>query len=149
MSQSPDISFVNGSETTGKKRKINNNTSVPIDMSAQPESPSQGSSSHAPKRGARACTNCRRGKNRCEGEVRFSHLGYDRDPFCSLRPASPFSGPARHLQPPCKRCQQSGTPCIFEKPEKKNIQGLSNGGLESVQTYLSCQVVLLTLMSWS
>lgn len=68
-------------------------------------------------------------------------LGYDRDPFCSLRPASPCSGPARHLQPPCKRCQQSGTPCIFEKPEKKNVQGLSNGGLESVQTYLSCQVV--------
>ena len=24
---------------------------------------------HIPKRGARACTNCRKGKNRCEGEV--------------------------------------------------------------------------------
>lgn len=47
-------------------------------------------SSHIPKRGARACTNCRKGKNRCEGE------------------------------PPCRRCQLSGLPCVFEKPEKKS-----------------------------
>lgn len=70
MSQSPDNSFFNGSETTGKKRKIN--TPVSIDMSTQSESPGQ-HSAHVPKRGARACTNCRRGKNRCEGEVWISH----------------------------------------------------------------------------
>lgn len=28
-------------------------------------------SPHIPKRGARACTACRKGKNRCEGEVRI------------------------------------------------------------------------------
>ena len=27
---------------------------------------------HIPKRGARACTACRKGKNRCEGDVRVS-----------------------------------------------------------------------------
>ena len=29
---------------------------------------------HVPKRGARACTACRKGKNRCEGEVRDNQL---------------------------------------------------------------------------
>ena len=53
-----------------------------------------------PKRGARACTACRKGKNRCEGES------------------------------PCRRCQMSGTQCVFEKPEKKNQQtnGVTNNG---------------------
>lgn len=60
-------------------------------MSPQ-DSPSNGHPSMnqaIPKRGQRACTACRKGKNRCEGEA------------------------------PCRRCQLSGTPCIFEKPEKK------------------------------
>ncbi|KAI0070159.1 hypothetical protein K474DRAFT_1609218 [Panus rudis PR-1116 ss-1] len=56
---------------------------------------------HIPKRGARACTACRKGKNRCEGEG-----------------------------PPCRRCQLSGTPCIFEKPEKKNAQAMSSASVE-------------------
>ncbi|KZV96233.1 hypothetical protein EXIGLDRAFT_733595 [Exidia glandulosa HHB12029] len=56
---------------------------------------------HIPKRGARACTACRKGKNRCEGEA------------------------------PCRRCQLSGTPCIFERPEKKQ-QVYQNGSLERV-----------------
>ncbi|KZS98190.1 hypothetical protein SISNIDRAFT_546194 [Sistotremastrum niveocremeum HHB9708] len=60
---------------------------------SEPPNPS-GENSHqpvqVPKRGARACTACRKGKNRCEGEA------------------------------PCRRCQLSGQPCIFEKPEKKN-----------------------------
>ena len=34
---------------------------------AQASTPGQGV--HIPKRGARACTACRKGKNRCEGEV--------------------------------------------------------------------------------
>ncbi|KAF8829237.1 hypothetical protein HHX47_DHR3000526 [Lentinula edodes] len=54
-------------------------------------------SSHIPKRGARACTACRKGKNRCEGDA------------------------------PCRRCQLSGTPCIFEKPEKKNAPPAAAG----------------------
>ncbi|KAF9793281.1 hypothetical protein BJ322DRAFT_1155023 [Thelephora terrestris] len=55
---------------------------------------------HIPKRGARACTACRKGKNRCEGE------------------------------PPCRRCQINGTPCIFEKPEKKNVQASPTPGVD-------------------
>jgi len=47
-------------------------------------------------------------------------------------PPPPFPARLVILQPPCKRCQQSGTPCIFEKPEKKGVQGLSNGSIESV-----------------
>ncbi|KAI0355676.1 hypothetical protein OH77DRAFT_1589675 [Trametes cingulata] len=31
--------------------------------------PTPAGTAHIPKRGARACTNCRKGKNRCEGEV--------------------------------------------------------------------------------
>ncbi|KAF8322111.1 hypothetical protein DL93DRAFT_2093394 [Clavulina sp. PMI_390] len=57
--------------------------------------PAQASSYNGPKRGSRACTNCRRGKNRCE-----------------------FEGDA-----PCKRCQLAGVKCIFEKPEKKATSG--------------------------
>ncbi len=36
---------------------------------AAPPTPGGGGSAPIPKRGARACTNCRKGKNRCEGEV--------------------------------------------------------------------------------
>lgn len=39
-------------------------------MSQQPPPPPQIPPGHIPKRGARACTACRKGKNRCEGEVR-------------------------------------------------------------------------------
>ncbi|KJA19930.1 hypothetical protein HYPSUDRAFT_143069 [Hypholoma sublateritium FD-334 SS-4] len=63
------------------------------------ESPQQ-NSAHIPKRGARACTSCRKGKNRCEGEA------------------------------PCRRCQASNIPCIFEKPEKKNAQVMSGASIE-------------------
>ncbi|KAI6125768.1 hypothetical protein EV401DRAFT_1064408 [Pisolithus croceorrhizus] len=60
----------------------------------------QPSSTHIPKRGARACTACRKGKNRCEGE------------------------------PPCRRCRMNNTPCIFEKPEKKAVQSLPTASIE-------------------
>ncbi|KAI5120651.1 hypothetical protein M0805_007988 [Coniferiporia weirii] len=60
------------------------------------------SSVHIPKRGARACTACRKGKNRCEGEA------------------------------PCRRCQLSGTQCVFEKPEKKKEMALASGSIERV-----------------
>ncbi|KAF9531621.1 hypothetical protein CPB83DRAFT_848474 [Crepidotus variabilis] len=112
MSQSPDNSGSNNSESASKKRKISANTSFPVSMASPTESTSQGQGGHIPKRGARACTNCRRGKNRCEGES------------------------------PCKRCLQSGTPCVFEKPEKKSTQGLSNGGIERL-TRLEGQYLVL------
>ncbi|KAI9067532.1 hypothetical protein FKP32DRAFT_1683846 [Trametes sanguinea] len=79
------------------------------------------SSSHIPKRGARACTNCRKGKNRCEGEA------------------------------PCRRCQLSGAQCIFEKPEKKNVQALSSASVERLSRlegqYLVMQSQMIGMQS--
>ncbi|KAI3618952.1 hypothetical protein WG66_000567 [Moniliophthora roreri] len=98
MSLSP-ASMSNGSESTNKRRRTASTADLarsPVDASSQPPQPPV----HIPKRGARACTACRKGKNRCEGEA------------------------------PCRRCQLSGTPCIFEKPEKKNVQALSGPGIE-------------------
>ncbi len=74
MSQSPSASISNISEANSKKRKAPHPNSP--GMAAEgPASPQQ-SSAHIPKRGARACTSCRKGKNRCEGEV---------GDFCSRR----------------------------------------------------------------
>ncbi|CAE7093934.1 unnamed protein product [Rhizoctonia solani] len=75
-----------------------------------------------PKRGARACTACRKGKNRCEGES------------------------------PCRRCQMSGTPCVFEKPEKKSqVNGNTNGSAERVSRlegqYLMMQSQMIGMQS--
>ncbi|KAL5631355.1 hypothetical protein ACGC1H_007019 [Rhizoctonia solani] len=75
-----------------------------------------------PKRGARACTACRKGKNRCEGES------------------------------PCRRCQMSGTQCVFEKPEKKNqANGNANGSAERVSRlegqYLMMQSQMIGMQS--
>ncbi|PFH51472.1 hypothetical protein AMATHDRAFT_40081 [Amanita thiersii Skay4041] len=100
MSHSPSASVSNSSEIPSKRRRTSG-----ADMSSNlsAESPAQLHSQpqvHIPKRGARACTACRKGKNRCEGEA------------------------------PCRRCQLSGTPCIFEKPEKKNVQAMSNASVE-------------------
>ncbi|KIO30710.1 hypothetical protein M407DRAFT_20239 [Tulasnella calospora MUT 4182] len=79
-----------------------------------------GPQSHIPKRGARACTACRKGKNRCEGES------------------------------PCRRCQLSGTPCVFEKPEKKNPPG-NQPGLERLSRlegqYLVMQSQMIGMQS--
>jgi len=69
-------------------------------------------SAHIPKRGARACTACRKGKNRCEGE------------------------------PPCRRCQINGTQCIFEKPEKKNVQAISGQSVERLSRLESQYLVM-------
>ncbi|KAI0682416.1 hypothetical protein BC835DRAFT_1299457 [Cytidiella melzeri] len=90
----------------------------------QQGSPGQGPShpaGHIPKRGARACTACRKGKNRCEGEA------------------------------PCRRCQLSGTPCIFEKPEKKNVQPMPTGSVERLSRlegqYLVMQSQMIGMQS--
>jgi hypothetical protein len=71
---------------------------------------------HIPKRGARACTACRKGKNRCEGEA------------------------------PCRRCVLSGQPCIFEKPEKKNGQLLSTASVERLSRLEGQYVVMQSQM---
>ncbi|KAH7875309.1 uncharacterized protein C8R40DRAFT_1045089 [Lentinula edodes] len=93
MSMSPTASVSNGSESATKRRRTNG-----ADTNGSPASiPAATPSSHIPKRGARACTACRKGKNRCEGDA------------------------------PCRRCQLSGTPCIFEKPEKKNAPPAAAG----------------------
>ena len=50
---------------------------------------------HVPKRGARACTACRKGKNRCEGEVRDHQLRgcQQSDPLT----VPPRPGPSLHV----------------------------------------------------
>jgi hypothetical protein len=60
------------------------------------DSPSASSANpgHIPKRGARACTACRKGKNRCEGEV-----SYDYPPRAVPRPAHRMSGPSLPPRP--------------------------------------------------
>ncbi|KAH0827973.1 hypothetical protein J3R83DRAFT_3612 [Lanmaoa asiatica] len=110
MSLSPTATTSNSSDVPSKRRRTN--SIVPINNSQQgmTQSPAEGSAhpppsqslANIPKRGARACTACRKGKNRCEGEA------------------------------PCRRCQLSGTPCIFEKPEKKVAQPVSGASVEYV-----------------
>jgi len=107
----------NGSASPSKRRRA-----VDEDMnSASPGYPQPESTGHIPKRGARACTACRKGKNRCEGEA------------------------------PCRRCQVSGTPCVFEKPEKKNVQGLSGANVERLSRlegqYLVMQSQMIGMQS--
>jgi len=54
-----------GYEQTIERRMLS-----PDDMSMDAGLGGGAGSAHIPKRGARACTACRKGKNRCEGEVR-------------------------------------------------------------------------------
>ena len=86
MSLSPTTSTSNYDETPSTKRRRTTSFTAAAnggprsEMASPQDSPSgHGASSsvaaaHIPKRGARACTNCRKGKNRCEGEVRILHL---------------------------------------------------------------------------
>ncbi|KAH8828435.1 hypothetical protein DL96DRAFT_1603257 [Flagelloscypha sp. PMI_526] len=62
---------------------------------------------------------CRKGKNRCEGEA------------------------------PCRRCQISGTACVFEKPEKKNtVPGASVERLSRLEgQYLVLQSQMIGMQS--
>ncbi|KAG5715925.1 Protein priB [Termitomyces sp. T112] len=89
MSLSP-ASLSNESESISKRRRTGSDAvNRPLEQPLPaPSAPSQ-VVPHIPKRGARACTACRKGKNRCEGEA------------------------------PCRRCAHNGIPCIYEKPEKK------------------------------
>lgn len=71
MSLSPSASVSNGSETTAKRRRTSNADMSRGSVEAHNHSSNHTGSANIPKRGARACTACRKGKNRCEGEVRF------------------------------------------------------------------------------
>ncbi|KIJ67756.1 hypothetical protein HYDPIDRAFT_37363 [Hydnomerulius pinastri MD-312] len=130
MSLSPTATASNSSDVPSKRRRTN--SIIPNNGANQQEmshSPAEGSthpsasqsSAHIPKRGARACTACRKGKNRCEGEA------------------------------PCRRCQLSGTPCIFEKPEKKNVQAMSGASVERLSRlegqYLVMQSQMIGMQS--
>ncbi|EKM80953.1 hypothetical protein AGABI1DRAFT_71600 [Agaricus bisporus var. burnettii JB137-S8] len=116
MSLSPATSISNGTESASKRQRTGS-----TDPSMNGESSSAQPPANIPKRGARACTNCRRGKNRCEGEA------------------------------PCRRCQASGTLCVFEKPEKKNAQALSSASVERLSRlegqYLVMQSQMIGMQS--
>ncbi|KAI0779555.1 hypothetical protein C8Q74DRAFT_1316121 [Fomes fomentarius] len=130
MSLSPTTSTSNyDDQPNGKRRRttsFNNGHGSRSEMASPHESPAGHGAppvppSHIPKRGARACTNCRKGKNRCEGEA------------------------------PCRRCQLSGAQCVFEKPEKKNAQALTSASVERLSRlegqYLVMQSQMIGLQS--
>ena len=122
MSMSPTVSSF--SETPLKRRRT---SGADMSQNNQGEGSGQGGhQTHVPKRGARACTACRKGKNRCEGEVRIHQTSRL---FRSLL-TGPAHPPGPVEQAPCRRCQFSGTPCIFEKPEKKNVPMMSGASVE-------------------
>ncbi|KAI0305541.1 hypothetical protein B0F90DRAFT_1808783 [Multifurca ochricompacta] len=116
MSLSPTNSTIPSPVIPSKRRRaqVDQQHSQPL-MDESPTAPST-TSGHIPKRGARACTACRKGKNRCEGEA------------------------------PCRRCQLSGQPCIFEKPEKKNGQLLSTASVERLSRLEGQYVVMQSQM---
>ncbi|KAI0321177.1 hypothetical protein OF83DRAFT_1051665 [Amylostereum chailletii] len=121
MSLSPATTASIGPEgPSSKRRRMDNSGMNGGDMMGGPHDSMSGLSApppgHIPKRGARACTACRKGKNRCEGEA------------------------------PCRRCQLSGTPCVFEKPEKKNQPQITNASLERLSRLEGQYVVVQSQM---
>ncbi|KAF8590908.1 hypothetical protein K439DRAFT_1116990 [Ramaria rubella] len=149
MSLSPSTS-VDNSEAPLKRRRTSSATSAtanghgahPLDSQGQSLQLKGSQTAHIPKRGARACTACRKGKNRCEGEV------------CVLASAqihalTEVRRPGRKA--PCRRCQLSGTLCVFEKPEKKNVPVMSSGSIERISRlegqYLVMQSQMIGMQS--
>ncbi|KAN0129203.1 hypothetical protein V8E53_012902 [Lactarius tabidus] len=114
MSLSPTDSTLASPVIPSKRRRAHTHQQSPLmDESSTASGATPG---HIPKRGARACTACRKGKNRCEGEA------------------------------PCRRCQLSGQPCVFEKPEKKNGQLLSTASVERLSRLEGQYVVMQSQM---
>ncbi|TFY57123.1 hypothetical protein EVG20_g8667 [Dentipellis fragilis] len=67
----------------------------------------------------------------------------------SLRwPAPTAPGPAPSPQAPCRRCQLSGTLCVFEKPEKKKdaAPGMPNASFERLSRLEGQYVVMQSQM---
>lgn len=88
MSLSPTIS--GGLENNAKRRRADSQSfafqSGINGMMSQPLPNGQGMAQVLPKRGQRACTACRKGKNRCEGDVSAipsSHLTVLTGPFAA------------------------------------------------------------------
>ncbi|PAV18592.1 hypothetical protein PNOK_0543400 [Pyrrhoderma noxium] len=119
---SPIAGHFNHNQTNNMSQQSPTAPTAQQSQLTQGQASTPGPGVHIPKRGARACTACRKGKNRCEGEA------------------------------PCRRCQLSGSACIFEKPEKKKdpIQ-LANGSIERVSRlegqYLVMQSQMIGLQS--
>ena len=142
MSLSPTTSTSNyDDQPNGKRRRTTSfNTSfngARSDMASPQDSASAAAnalsgSAHIPKRGARACTNCRKGKNRCEGEASPYTLLFLLPPDLAVHAPAPSARPPARPghQAPCRRCQLSGAQCVFEKPEKKAVQALSTASVE-------------------
>ena len=113
MSLSPTTSTSNYDETPSTKRRRTTSFTAAAnggprsEMASPQDSPSgHGASSsvaaaHIPKRGARACTNCRKGKNRCEGEVRTLHLSRLAAGCLPVARPSPSRLPAHPPGPGC------------------------------------------------
>ncbi|KAG8964479.1 hypothetical protein FRC03_001730 [Tulasnella sp. 419] len=136
LSPSESVSMASDQGNTNKRKRtsFSSNDQPRFEQSAPPtQAASTGNTSnmngtpngtngpaHIPKRGARACTACRKGKNRCEGES------------------------------PCRRCQASGTVCVFEKPERKSTQ-VGNQAVERVSRlegqYLMMQSQMIGMQS--
>ncbi|KAF8499894.1 hypothetical protein F5888DRAFT_1793816 [Russula emetica] len=116
MSLSSTNSTIPSPVIPSKRRRAAANQPFPQPPMDDSPSASSATPGHIPKRGARACTACRKGKNRCEGEA------------------------------PCRRCQLSGQPCVFEKPEKKNGQLLSTASVERLSRLEGQYVVMQSQM---
>ncbi|KAG2366321.1 hypothetical protein BDR07DRAFT_1396730 [Suillus spraguei] len=131
MSLSPSTATSNVPDIPSKRRRTHSliaqsSNNDHQDMSQSPADTAHSSqqpqaATHIPKRGARACTACRKGKNRCEGEA------------------------------PCRRCQLSGTACVFEKPEKKNTNAMPGASVERLSRlegqYLVMQSQMIGMQS--
>ncbi|KAI0267591.1 hypothetical protein BGY98DRAFT_1023141, partial [Russula aff. rugulosa BPL654] len=89
---------------------------------------------HIPKRGARACTACRKGKNSCEGEVmtRLYRLG----------PKIYKTGSLSSLS-----VNRAASLAYSRKPQKKNGQLLSTASVECTHVSLSSSLPFLTHFS--
>jgi hypothetical protein len=69
MSLSPTNSTLASPVIPSKRRRAHTNQQSPPPLMDESSIASGATPGHIPKRGARACTACRKGKNRCEGEV--------------------------------------------------------------------------------
>jgi hypothetical protein len=94
MSLSPTNSTKTSPVVPSKRRRAPANQQPPQPLMDESPTASGATSGHIPKRGARACTACRKGKNRCEGEV--STLSVRADPRPAHRALWPVAtAPAR------------------------------------------------------
>lgn len=111
MSLSPS-----GSEQNAKRRR----TGGPDDLSVSIDGSLVQQPGHIPKRGARACTNCRKGKNRCEGEVRIKMPSISLPPRSSSWPASP-TGPVTLLLGSLSALPAEWDPMRIRKTRKEDF----------------------------